>query len=177
MQHVNIKLFAEQPYPKNIADVIPVFHRWIQTKAIPGLLIDVADYAHVPQGPGVLLIAHEFDVSLDEAGGRLGVLFNRKEAWEGAPLDALRSAYAFASDVARRLEAEPEFAGSLRIRGDQVQVILNDRLLYPNTEETLEAHRGEFDAFFGEVFGGSPYTLERNPDPRARFGLTARRQP
>ena len=171
MQHVNIKLFAEQPYPKNIAAVIPVFHRWIQQKSIPGLLIDVADYAHVPQGPGVLLIAH---VSLDEAGGKLGVLFNRKETWEGTGLEALRSAYAFAVDVAKRLEAEPEFTGSLRIRTDAVQVTLYDRLLYPNTEETLESLRGDLDAFLVEVFGGAAYTLERNQDPRARFGVTAR---
>jgi hypothetical protein len=174
MQHVNIKLFAEQPYPRNIAAVIPVFHRWIQQKSIPGLLIDVADYAHVPQGPGVLLIAHEYDVSLDETGGKLGVLFNRKDAWEGTGLEALRSAYAFALDVAKRLEGEPEFAGSLRIRTDAVQVTLNDRLLYPNTEETLEALRGDLDAFLAEISGGAAYTLERNQDPRARFGVTAR---
>lgn len=174
MQHVNIKLFAEQPYPKNIAAVIPVFHRWIQQKSIPGLLIDVADYAHVPQGPGVLLIAHEYDVSLDEAGGKLGVLFNRKDAWEGSSLEALRSAYAFALDVAKRLEAEPEFAGSLRIRTDAVQVTLNDRLLYPNTEETLEAVRADFDTFFAEVFRGASYAVERNADSRARFGITAK---
>jgi hypothetical protein len=173
MQHVNIKIFARQPYPKNIAAVIPVFHRWIQQKSIPGLLIDVADYAHVPQGPGVLLIAHEFDVSLDEAGGKLGVLFNRKEGWDGSGLDALRSAYSFALDVARRLEAEPEFAGSLSIRTDAVQVTLNDRLLYPNTDETLGALHSDLEAFFAEIFPGVAYTLERNQDPRARFGVTA----
>lgn len=174
MQHVNIKLFAQQPYPKNIAAVIPVFHRWIQQKSIPGLLIDVADYAHVPQGPGVLLIAHEYDISLDEAGGRLGVLFNRKEAWDGSGLEALRSAYAFAVDAAKRLEAEPEFAGSLRFRTDAVQVTLNDRLLYPNTDATLESLRGDLDAFFAEILGSAAFTLERNQDPRARFGVTAR---
>lgn len=174
MQHVNIKLFAEHPYPKDIAAVIPVFHRWIQRKSLPGLLIDVADYAHVPNGPGVLLIAHEFDVSLDEAGGRLGLLYNRKEPWEGSGLEAFRSAYAFARDVANRMALEPEFAGKLRFSGNELQITLNDRLLYPNNQATLESISGELNAFLGEAFGGSPYTIERSADPRARFAVTAR---
>ena len=40
--------------------LVPVFHQWIREKKIPDeLLIDVADYAHVPQGPGVVLIDQE----------------------------------------------------------------------------------------------------------------------
>lgn len=175
MQHVNIKLFAEQPYPKRIAGAIPVFHRWIQQRSLPGVLIDVADYAHVPNGPGVLLIAHEFDVGLDEAEGRLGVLYNRKLPTAETGLESLRSAYRFALDAAKRLEAEPEFAGELRFHNDRLQVTLNDRLLYPNTAETAEALREDFAAFFSEVLGGAPSTLERNPDPRARFSVTARK--
>ena len=175
MQHVNIKLFAEQPYPTEIAAVIPVFHRWIQQKSLPGVLIDVADYAHVPSGPGVLLIAHEFDVGLDEAGGRLGLLYNRKLPSEESGPEALRTAYRFALDVAKRLEAEPEFAGQLRFRHDELQVTLNDRLLYPNTGETAEVLREDFEVFHSEIFGSAPSSVERNPDPRARFSITARK--
>ncbi|MDZ7637532.1 MAG: hypothetical protein U5J83_04685 [Bryobacterales bacterium] len=180
MQHVNIKLFAEglssdSSGHNESAAVIPVFHRWIQQKSLPGLLIDVADYAHVPNGPGVLLIAHEFDIGLEHGGGRLGLLYNRKEPFEGSGLEALRSAYAYALDAARRLEAEPEFAGKLRFRFDEVQVTLNDRLLYPNTEATMEATSEDFAAFFREIFGGPASSLERDPDPRTRFAVTARK--
>lgn len=175
MQHVNIKLFAEQPYPKEIAAVIPIYHRWIQQKSLPGTLIDVADYAHVPNGPGVLLIAHEFDIGLDEGGGRLGLLYNRKLPSAESGVEALRVAYRFASDVAKRIEAEPEFAGQLRFRNDEIQLTLNDRLLYPNTGETAEALREDFDTFLSEVFGSAPSLVEHNPDPRARFSVTARK--
>lgn len=175
MQHVNIKLFAEQPYPTEIAAVIPVFHRWIQQKSLPGILIDVADYAHVPNGPGVLLIAHEFDVGLDQAGGRLGLLYNRKLPSAESGLESLQSAYRFALDAAKKLEAEPEFAGKLRFRDDELQVTLNDRLLYPNTSETAEALREDLDSFLSGVFDGAPSAVESNPDPRARFSVTARK--
>ena len=55
-------------------ELVPVFHRWIQTGAVPGhLLIDVADYDHVPEGPGILLVAHEGNLGMDLIGGTLGL--------------------------------------------------------------------------------------------------------
>ncbi len=175
MQHVNIKLFAERPYPRRLAKAIPVFHRWIQQRSLPGVLIDVADYTHVPNGPGVLLVAHEFNIGLDEAAGELGLLYNRKLPEIESAHGALRSAYEFVWDAAKRLEGEPEFAGELNFRADVIQVILNDRLLYPNTPETEEALRADFENFFAGAFGSTPASVERNPDPRARFSLTARK--
>ena len=31
---------------------IAVFHRWIKDGTLPELVLDVANYAHVPEGPG-----------------------------------------------------------------------------------------------------------------------------
>ena len=63
IDHVNVKVFAKAPV--DLAAAIPVFHRWIQEGACEELLIDVADYRHVPAGPGVVLIGHEANYSLD----------------------------------------------------------------------------------------------------------------
>ena len=64
--------------------LVPVFHEWIRVKKIPDeLLIDVADYAHVPQGPGVVLIGHQSDYYLDVADKRPGLLYSRKRGFEG----------------------------------------------------------------------------------------------
>ena len=49
------------------------FMVWIQKNSLPGLLIDVADYGHMHQGPGTVLIAHEFMFSMDEQDGVCGV--------------------------------------------------------------------------------------------------------
>ena len=54
-----IKFFAQDADGFAILKLIPVYHRWIQQNALEDLLIDVADYSHVPSGPGVMLIAHE----------------------------------------------------------------------------------------------------------------------
>ena len=63
--------------------LIPVFHRWIREQAMPELLIDVADYSHVPAGPGVMVIGHEANYSVDNRENRLGLLYNRRAALEG----------------------------------------------------------------------------------------------
>jgi hypothetical protein len=60
--------------------IVPVFHRWIQQKSFPNhLLVDVADYAHVPEGPGTLLVSHEANIHFDRDGGKPGVLYVRKQ--------------------------------------------------------------------------------------------------
>ena len=68
-----IKFFANTGERFDILKLIPVYHRWIQHSALQGLLIDVADYSHVPAGPGVMLIAHEGNYALGDIlrGARL----------------------------------------------------------------------------------------------------------
>src|ERR1700676_5233406 len=80
VQHVNVKIFAEDTEAVDLALAIPVFHRWIQESICEELLIDVADYRYWPAGPGVLLVGHEANYSLDLSGWRLGLLYNRKAA-------------------------------------------------------------------------------------------------
>ncbi|MBW1832016.1 MAG: hypothetical protein JRJ10_10020, partial [Deltaproteobacteria bacterium] len=65
-----VKLYARAGEIE-LGKLIPVFHEWIRAKKITDeLLIDVADYAHVPQGPGVVLIGHQSDYYLDVADNR-----------------------------------------------------------------------------------------------------------
>ncbi|MCS7047943.1 MAG: hypothetical protein NZ483_01440, partial [Verrucomicrobiae bacterium] len=76
-----VKFFITNPEAKPLKDFIPVFHGWIQRQALPGhLLIDVHDYSHVYQGPGILLVAHEANISIDQSEGRPGLLYLRKRA-------------------------------------------------------------------------------------------------
>ncbi len=84
LQHINVKLFVRDPEKVDLEAVVPVFHSWIQGQIFDELLLDVADYSHVPDGPGVVLIGHEADYALDNTDGRLGVRYNRKAPWPGS---------------------------------------------------------------------------------------------
>src|ERR1051326_548704 len=121
MQHINVKFFAREAYI-DLGDAIPVFHRWIQDGACEEMLVDVADYQHVPEGPGVMLIAHEANYSLDQAEGRLGLLYNRKGVLDGDAQGNLRQACRAAWAACRRLEEEAPFRGRLRFDPGECEV-------------------------------------------------------
>lgn len=59
MQHLSVKIFEQSGAELNGTQAIAVFHRWIQRGGIPEMPIDVADYAHIPAGPGVILVCQK----------------------------------------------------------------------------------------------------------------------
>jgi hypothetical protein len=168
LQHVNIKIFASKT-DIDLVDAIAVFHRWIQDNTRPELLIDVADYKHVPDGPGIMLIGHEADYSLDEAEGRLGLLYNRKKVVEGDSQATLAQAYQSAVAACQLLEADPAFAGKLKFDAGDCEVIINDRLIAPNNDATWQSHGPQIEAFFGGVLGQNAFKVEHLGEPRERF--------
>ena len=92
LQHVNIKIFVDGDLQVDLQRIIEVFHRWTAEQSMDEMLIDVADYRHVPAGPGVVLVGHEADYGLDNAGNRQGLLYNRKASIEGSNADRLGQA-------------------------------------------------------------------------------------
>jgi hypothetical protein len=173
VQHITLKMFAQEPAGIDLADAIPVFHRWIQNGVTKELLIDVADYRHVPAGPGVMLVGFEANYSLDLAEERLGLLYNRKKADEGSTREKLQQVYEAALAACRRLESEPEFRGRLKFDSGECEVILNDRLLAPNTEESFRALQPDLEQFFAAVWGAGDFDLDRVGEPRGRLRVRA----
>jgi hypothetical protein len=106
IQHINIKFYLENPEAVKLADYAAVFNTWIQKQRLEELLIDVADYLHVHNGPGIMLIGHEADYSLDNRAGRLGLLYNRKEQLDGTTQEKLAQAIRALLAVAQILEKE-----------------------------------------------------------------------
>lgn len=174
LQHVNVKLFLADAAGLDLEPLIPIFHSWITGAAFNEMLLDVADYRHVPSGPGVMVIGFEADYSVDNAGGRLGVRYNRKTAVEGDNSFALQQAARAALIACQRLEEEPRLDGKLSFDGQEIEIFVNDRLLAPNRAETFEAIRADLDAFAHKLFGGAKYSLsyDTSRDPRSLFSVT-----
>jgi hypothetical protein len=173
LQHVNVKVLVKNPEGSDLEPLIPVFHSWIQDQVCAELLLDVADYRHVPAGPGVVLIGHEANYSLDNTGDRWGVRYNRKARLEGTNQDRLAQAVQAALAACQRLEADPRLSGKIRFAGREIEVFINDRLLAPNTDETRAAADSEFRAFFSRLFGSSEFALAYPEDPRSLFSVWA----
>jgi hypothetical protein len=165
LQHLNIKFYLENPDLVNLAEYGAVFNTWIQKQRLEELLIDVADYLHVYHGPGILLIGHEADYSLDNRGGRLGLLYNRKEQMDGTSQEKLAQAARAALTAAQILEKE----NNLKFNGSELQLIVNDRLLVPNSAESYSALESDLNVFFDRLYEGTEHKLTHQSDPRERF--------
>jgi hypothetical protein len=173
LQHVNCKLRIADTGTPDLAPLIPVFHAWIQGQVFGDLLLDIADYRHVPGGPGVIVIGQAGDYSVDHTDIRLGVRYNRKAPLDGSNQDRLRQAAQAALTACQRLESEASLNGKFRFNGRDIELFINDRLLAPNRESTRHAAQPEFDAFFRQLFRGSEYSLSYGDDPRKLFAVSA----
>lgn len=174
IQQASVKVYATADSSIDLDDYIPVFHEWIREKRIADhLLIDVADYRHVPKGPGVMLIADEAHYGIDSAGGEPGLLYSRKRDAPGEARAALQDALQRALSAAALLEQDKRLDGSIRFRTGDLQLRIMSRLAAPNREET----RAKIEPIWSEVLGqagyeGAEFAVEK--DPRRPFSLRLR---
>jgi hypothetical protein len=167
---LQVKLFvAGSASELALAQFIPVFHDWIKHHRLPEPLIDVANYAHVPRGPGVALIGHQADYFIDEADARPGLLYSRKRE-PPAPAERLPDAFRRVLHAAVMLENDPSLSG-MRFRTDELFFRINDRLLAPPGEATFTTLRPALDGLCARLFAGAPYQLSLTGGPRELFSV------
>jgi hypothetical protein len=169
---LQLKLFADRGADLPVETFIPVFHRWIKHHVLPELVIDVANYAHVPDGPGVVLIGDANDYFLDlSLGGKLGLLGSRKRH-APAPADRLADLFRRTAHAALLLEREPALEGKLSFRTDEWLLRINDRLAAPSTPAGFAPVSQALQAFAAGAFPGASIDVSRTGEPRQL--LTAR---
>jgi hypothetical protein len=132
-------------------------------------MIDVANYQHVPQGPGVVLIGHGADYFLDEGEGRPGLLHNRKRAGL-PPAERLGDLARRTLQAASLLEKDLALTGKIKFATNELLFRVNDRLAAPNTDATLAALKPELEALCKTLFAG-PYELARAGGPKELFAV------
>jgi hypothetical protein len=178
LQQVSVKFPATLAGagPLDQERLIPIFHRWIQEHRLPGvLLIDVADYRHVPDGPGVMLIADGAHYGLDEGGGQLGLRYARRRDPVGDGAGKLREALRAALTACVALEQDPTLAGELRFPADRVVIEVVSRLVAANTAETFAAFEPLVREVLSPLHGGGDLAVDRvTLDERAPFGVEIR---
>ena len=174
LQRIIVKVFAEQGQDIDPYEFMGVLQRWIREHTVPGTLIDVADYKHIHQGIGVILVAHEFNVNVDYVDGRMGLEYRRKQPLEGTLEQHVETILNDLMSMARQLESEPEFQNRLKFSGTELQITANDRLLAPNEDTAVHALQPALESAVKSVLGN--ITLTRTPnDPRERLTFHHRR--
>ena len=172
---VCVKLYASEEAIENDAKLfVPIFHEWIRDGASGGLvLLDVADYAHAPESPGIMLICHEVNFSMDRTDGRFGLLAQRRIPIDGSPVDAVAKTLRQALEVASRLEQDPRVDGAFKLDAAVLRIEANDRLRLPNSDGGYEAFAPIVQEAVARVLGGAPPIVTRvENDPRDRLAVS-----
>jgi hypothetical protein len=160
-QRVGVKVFFEDQDSFDRDRMIALFHRWIQEDRLPGTIIDVHDYTHVPRGPGVLLVAHEWHLRTDQAGGRIGLEYELKRGSSGTLAERLRGAIVGVLEAAAALEQDTADEDPVRFATREMVFRFTDRLAVPVTDVAFEEVTGELEAILSDVYGGVQIEFER----------------
>jgi hypothetical protein len=167
-QRFAAKLHLLPPAEIPSEDLVLFFHRVIQDRLIDEITVDVADYSHVPDGPGVMLVCHEAHYSMDRAGGRLGLKCATKRGASGGTSDRIRRVLRKLLGLAAQMEDHEVLRGRVRFDTRSALVSVEDRLVAPSTQATFDA----FAPVLAEVAArawGAPPVLARVGSPKDPF--------
>lgn len=165
MKRFSVKYFVQGEVNFDLTTLIPIFHKWIQQHSLPGLLIDVADYRHVHQGPGILLISHEADYVFEQRGGNPSLTYVSKQPQAADLSTRLILAFETLKVACGLLEGEPGL-NTLRFNYEAAEIIFLDRLNAPNRPQAFEALRSDLQTAASTLFGSNavqPDSVEKDP--------------
>jgi rhodanese-related sulfurtransferase len=173
IQRVRVKLFAEAPEDLDVAPLLDIFSRWRHDGDHPARWIDLADYAHVPDGPLAMLVGKQGNLLYDLEDGRPGLVWRNKTALEGDAErrveTALRRGLALFSALAR----EEGFPDALRLDTAKLAVEFVDRLEAPNDDASDQALGPAVRAALDKLYGRGQYSATRRDEAHRALGYEA----
>ena len=160
IQKFGIKLFFQQNGSYPYRNFIPELHRWIQKDSVPDhMLIDVVDYSHISDGPGIILVAHEGHFSLDQENYNPGILYMRKTDIRGSFENRFNKVLSTTILVAQLL-IKNKIDKGLAISQKSLRFISNDRRLADNIDANQKLYTDRVNKLFKENFPGSKYEFD-----------------
>ena len=175
LQRINVKVFVAATEQMLLDPFLEIFAEWREDKSNTAEWIDLADYAHIVKGPGVMLIGHQGNLSTDLGDPGPGLLYANKQGLKGDPEDRLREVLRRALAHFSRLTSDTRYPTDLRPRSGFWEITFNDRLDFPNTDETDQKLEPVVRSLATQLFTPT-VTLTRQPDLARRYGLTIHSQ-
>jgi hypothetical protein len=163
-----IKFFAQS----NLDDAvfIGIFHEWIRLKKLAGILLDVADYRHVPEGPGIMLITHEINYAMDYTDGQFGLFAQRKLGPGDNHLARLLELIRATATFGALLESDQRINGNLKLEAGKFHYMANDRLIVPNSDDGFAIVQPELETVSAQLYPGQTVSVSRlENDSRGRL--------
>ena len=174
LQRINVKLLATAPPDFSVDSFLAIFGRWRNDAENPAGWFDLADYAHMPKGTGVVLVGKQGNFSIDLGDPGPGLLYCGKQDYSGPVEQRITETFERCLALVKPLLTEPEYPADLKIQPGSWELAINDRLDSPNTAATDQDLRPGISAALDTVFGPGAYSIEREPDPQKRYGFSIR---
>ena len=174
LQRINAKLMADAPADLNIDSILAIFGRWRHDKDHPSDWVDLADYAHMARGQGILLVGKQGNFSVDLTDPGPGLLYGGKKDFQGPAANRVLEAIRRCLALAVPLVGEPEYPTGLKLQPGSWELTINDRLDFPNTDETDGQRGPDIRSALDTLFGAGNYTAEREPDLGRRYAYSVR---
>ena len=172
LQKFGIKLYLTTNGSFDSKDFIPVFHDWIQNKIIDDhLLIDVADYSHIPDGPGVMLISHEGNFSLDQESKQPGIMYMRKTEIAGSFKERFNKVLSTVIKAANLL-SDKDVSKQVDFTSNSFRFIANDRLYAGNTADNQDLYKQKIQKALDGKYPDSQFEFGDVSDKNERLAFT-----
>jgi len=173
LQRIDVKLLAEAPANLPLDPFLAIFGRW-RREEDESDWIDLADYAHMVQGAGIMLIGKQGSFSVNEDAPGIGLLYSGRKDFQGPSQKRVAEAFRRCLRLTKPLLSEPEYPKELRPLPGAWEIFINDRLNFPNNDETDKLLRGPIKAAMDALFGAGAYSMERDNDPQRRYAFSVR---
>lgn len=167
LQNIQWKIHLAEGAKPNSHEWFKSFATWIPDS--PEVFVDVADYSHVEDGPVIFLSGHNVAYSLDGAGRRLGLLYERRQPAPGSNGEKLLESLTTTLRHAALLEADATFTAKPDFLAGDVKFIVNNRGIAPNNDETFATLKPALETLLDKVYGPGAYSMTREQDARQRF--------
>ena len=177
LERIDLKVFIDAPEDAELDPILTVFDRWRQEADASSDWIDLADYAHMKRGPGVMMAGKREHFAIDTNEPGLGILCSIRAGLSGTNEERMAEAFQRHLALATRLIGEPEWPGDFSVRSGEWKISINDRLGFPNTDENDAALRPALEAAAGVLFGSAELTRDDNPQRRLGWSLRAEGSP
>ena len=171
LQRIQIKILSNAPQDLSLEPFIEIFARWRKEKH-PAEWVDLADYAHVPRGPGIVLIGQRCNFAFDTADPAPGILYTAKKGLTGTHPERLHSALQWCLELSQRFVGEPQFPPAVKLRTGALEIRFPDRLETPNTASADDALRPVVQQALDAFYGTGGYALIPQTDPRQCYGFS-----
>lgn len=174
LQRIQIKIAADAPANSNLDPFLEIFARWRMEKDHPAEWVDLADYAHMVRGPGIVLVGHRCNISFDLTNPGPGILYFAKKGLQGSLAERIATAFHDCFEMTKRLLSEKEFPSNIHLRTDAIEIRFADRLQAPNDAATDKELQPALRQVLDSLLGQNQYELNPQRDLGEAYGFSIR---